>query len=66
MLIWACTRGQFEFASVHTVHAADMVFLTFVDDERGFVLTENFVCEHTNYGHCEARNIDEPADWLPA
>ena len=42
-----------------------MVFLTFVDDERGFVLTENFVCENTNYGRCEARNIDEPADWLP-
>ncbi len=44
---------------------AGVELMTFVDDERGFVLTESFICEKTNYGHCEARNIDELADWLP-
>ena len=33
---------------------AGVEFMTFVDDERGFVLTESFVCEKTNYGHWEA------------
>lgn len=40
--------------------------MTFVDDERGFVVTESFVAERTNYGHREARHIDELVDWLPA
>ncbi|MCG8360477.1 MAG: hypothetical protein MI920_33350 [Kiloniellales bacterium] len=44
---------------------AGVELLTFVDDERGFVLTANFLCESTNYGHCEARNIDELTEWLP-
>ena len=44
---------------------AGVEIMTFVDDERGFVLTERLVCEHTNYGHREARTVDELADWLP-
>lgn len=44
---------------------AGVELMTFVDDERGFVLTESFICESTNYGHYEARNIDELAEWLP-
>ncbi|MCG8358240.1 MAG: hypothetical protein MI920_21960 [Kiloniellales bacterium] len=44
---------------------AGVEFMTFVDDERDFVLTESFVCVNTNYGHREARNLEELADWLP-
>lgn len=43
---------------------AGVEFMTFVDDERGFVLTENLLCENTNYGHCEARDMDDLTDWL--
>jgi len=45
---------------------AGIEIMMFVDDERGFVVTESFLDERTNYGHREARNIDELADWLPA
>ena len=43
---------------------AGVELMTFIDDERGFVLTERCICENTNYGHCEARNVDELTDWL--
>ena len=44
---------------------AGVEFMTFVDDERGFVVTENLVSENTNYGHRQARDIDDLTDWLP-
>ena len=44
---------------------AGIEIMTFVDDERSFVVSETFLAERTNYGHREARNIDELANWLP-
>lgn len=38
--------------------------MTFVDDERGLVITESTLAERTNYAHREARSVDELADWL--
>jgi hypothetical protein len=43
---------------------AGIELMTFVDDERGLVIAESTLAERTNYAHREARNIDEPADWL--
>lgn len=40
--------------------------MTFVDDERDFVVAESLLARRTNYGHREAQNIEELADWLPA
>jgi len=45
---------------------AGIEIMTFVDDERGFVVSEHFLVERTNYGHREARSIDELANWLAA
>ncbi|MBC7504961.1 MAG: hypothetical protein H7267_04450 [Sandarakinorhabdus sp.] len=45
---------------------AGIEIMTFVDDERGFVVSEQFLAERTNYGHREARSIDELANWLAA
>jgi len=45
---------------------AGIEIMTFVDDERGFVVSEHFLTERTNYGHREARSIDELANWLAA
>jgi len=46
--------------------AADIEMMTFVDDERGLVVTETLVSESTNYGHREARSVDELTAWLPS
>lgn len=45
---------------------AGIEIMTFVDDERSFVLSESFLAERTNYAHREARSIDDLANWLPA
>jgi len=45
---------------------AGIELMTLVDDEHGFVVSEFFLAERTNYGHREARNIDELANWLAA
>lgn len=45
---------------------AGLEIMTFVDDERSFVLSESFLAERTNYAHREARSIDDLSDWLPA
>jgi hypothetical protein len=45
---------------------AGIEIMTFVDDERGLVVTESLLAKQTNYDHREARTMDELADWLPA
>ena len=45
---------------------AGIEIMTFVDDERGFVVSEHLLAERTNYGHREARDIDELTNWLAA
>lgn len=59
------SEGSFGPHPVVPFVPAGIELMTFVDDERSFVLTESFVCEKTNYGHREARTVDELADWLP-
>lgn len=39
--------------------------MTFVDDENGLVISESLIAEKTNYGHREARRLDDIEDWLP-
>ena len=46
--------------------AADIEFMTFVDDQNGFVVTESLICERTNYGRRDVRTVGELADWLPS
>jgi len=45
---------------------AGIEIMTFVDNERSFVLSETFLAERTNYAHREARTIYDLASWLPA
>lgn len=44
---------------------AGIEVMTFVDDERGLVVTERFLAERTNYSHRAVRHIDELKAWLP-
>ena len=44
---------------------AGIELMTFVDDERGIVVTESFLSEHTNYSYRTARNIEDLDEWLP-
>lgn len=39
--------------------------MTFVDDENGLVISESLIAEKTNYGHREARSLNDIEDWLP-
>lgn len=39
--------------------------MTFVDDENGLVISESLIADKTNYGHREARGLEDIADWLP-
>lgn len=45
---------------------ADYEILTFVDDDRGLVIIERVLSVATNFGHREARSVDELSDWLAA
>lgn len=45
--------------------AAGIEIMTFVDDERNLVITETLLTERTNYGHREARSIEDLTQWLP-
>ncbi len=45
---------------------AGFEILTFVDDDRGLVIVESVLSVATNFGHREAREIDELTDWLTA
>lgn len=58
------SEGSFGAHPVIPFRPAGVELMTFIDDERGIVLTERLVCEKTNYGHCEARNVGELTDWL--
>ncbi len=44
---------------------AGIEVMAFVDDERDIVITETLLTERTNYGHREARNIEDLTEWLP-
>ena len=39
--------------------------MTFVDDDRGWVIVESVWAKWTNYNHAEVRSFDELANWLP-
>jgi hypothetical protein len=39
--------------------------MTFVDDDRGLVITESLWAKRTNYNHFEVYGFDELVDWLP-
>jgi hypothetical protein len=43
---------------------AGIEIMTFVDDERGFVITERLLAEKTNYGHRECQSVNDISDWL--
>jgi len=45
---------------------AGIEIMTFVDDERGFVVSESLLAARTNYGHRETRNVGDLTDWLSA
>jgi hypothetical protein len=44
---------------------AGVEFMTFVDDEQCFHITETLLADDTNYGHRLVRNIDELTEALP-
>ena len=43
---------------------AGIELMTFVDDERGIVVTESFLSDRTNYSHRTAQNIEDLGEWL--
>lgn len=45
--------------------AAGIEIMTFVDDEREIVISEDLITEETNYKYCEVHDIKELANWLP-
>ena len=45
---------------------ADFEIMTFVDDDRGLVVRESVLSVQTNFGHREARGVDDLADFLSA
>lgn len=57
-------EGSFGPHPIMPCVATDLEMMTFVDDERGLVVTETLLSESTNYGHREARSADELTAWL--
>lgn len=39
--------------------------MTFVDDENGRIISESLMADKTNYGHREARRLEDIEHWLP-
>lgn len=46
--------------------AAGLEVMTFIDDDRGLVVTESFLAKETNYNQREADDVAEIEEWLHA
>lgn len=57
-------EGSFGLHPFFPFISGGIELMTFVDDERGIVVTESFLSDRTNYSHHTAKKIEDIADWL--